>query len=255
MSARVLVGVPLGLACGSLAANAAVRWPVGLTLGRPARSRCDGCGTPIVGSALIPLLGWLLCRGRCRARGCPIPPVHPLTEAGAGLAVGMALVATDLPTGVLLAIGGLVLVTATALDIGHRWIPDRLTLPAGAVLLPAATVVAVTGATHAGPGRPLVVGLGAPAVLALVRRLSSGTARGAWIGGGDVKLLVPILAVASLVPGGVTSVWAGTLGAGAAVIAVGGRRTGRIGPRTLPLAPLLLAGWFTMLAARIPGAA
>jgi leader peptidase (prepilin peptidase)/N-methyltransferase len=250
----MLIAVPVGLAVGSLAGNAALRWPAGRTLGRPARSRCDACDAPVEGLSLLPVLGWILRRGRCGACGTPIDRRHPVMEVGAAALVTAALLGPDLAVGALLAVTGIVLLLAAVLDLEHRWIPDRLTLPSGALLVPLAVAVAVAGAAPVPPHRPLVLGLGVPAVLGAIRSLTVGGRRGPWIGGGDVKLLVPVLAVASLEPSGPAVMWAVTLVAATSLLVV--RRIRRSGGDVdgLPLAPPLLSAWCAMLLLRVPTA-
>lgn len=49
-------------------------------------SRCPRCESPIRPRDNIPILGWLLLRGRCRDCGISISPQYPLVEAACGLA-------------------------------------------------------------------------------------------------------------------------------------------------------------------------
>jgi leader peptidase (prepilin peptidase)/N-methyltransferase len=51
---------------------------------RPA-SRCPRCGTPIKSRHNIPVLGWLILRGRCATCSAPISVRYPLIELGTGL--------------------------------------------------------------------------------------------------------------------------------------------------------------------------
>jgi leader peptidase (prepilin peptidase)/N-methyltransferase len=254
MATPEVLGLPVGLAIGSLAGTAAVRWPAGLTLGRPARSRCDGCGAPVRGLALLPLVGWLRTRGRCAVSGCRIAGVQSLVELGVGAAFVLALTAAAWPVALLHAAVGAMLVLATALDVRLRWIPDRLTLPAGAVLVPCATMLAVSGIAPVAPSRPLVLGLGIPAVLAVLREVTRHTGRGAWLGGGDVKLLVPLLAVVALESHGPRLLWATSAAAGVAAALLGRRGWWGRPTREVPVAPLLLVGWLVVRLAGRSGA-
>lgn len=57
-------------------------------------SRCPSCGAPVRPRDNIPIIGWLVLRGRCRDCGKPISPRYPLVEAGCGLlAAAVACVA------------------------------------------------------------------------------------------------------------------------------------------------------------------
>src|SRR5687767_15471835 len=79
----------LGLILGSFLNVVAYRLPRGESLATPA-SRCPGCDTPIKPYDNVPVLSWLLLRGRCRACGTSIAWRYPLVELTTG--VLMALV-------------------------------------------------------------------------------------------------------------------------------------------------------------------
>lgn len=70
----------IGGSIGSFLNVVIYRLPAGLSLVRP-RSRCPRCGTPIWARDNIPVLGWLLLGGRCRACRTRISPRYPLVEA------------------------------------------------------------------------------------------------------------------------------------------------------------------------------
>lgn len=86
MTPVVLVGAAvIGLAVGSFLNVVIHRVPAGLSVVRPA-SACPGCGTEIRARDNIPVLSWILLRGRCRNCGTGISLRYPLVEAGTGLA-------------------------------------------------------------------------------------------------------------------------------------------------------------------------
>ncbi|WP_311288246.1 prepilin peptidase [Microbacterium sp. ARD31] len=78
-----LAGV-LGLAIGSFLNVVAYRVPAGVSLLR--ESRCMSCESKVPPSLNIPVLGWVLLRGRCATCGRPISARYPMVEALAGLA-------------------------------------------------------------------------------------------------------------------------------------------------------------------------
>ena len=78
------IAVALGLAFGSFLNVVIYRLPRGESLSYPA-SRCPGCGQPIAIYDNIPVLGWLLLRGRARCCKIPISVRYPLIEALGGL--------------------------------------------------------------------------------------------------------------------------------------------------------------------------
>ena len=74
----------LGLALGSFLNVCSFRWPRDESVIRP-RSRCPRCDTAIAGYDNIPVLSWLLLRGRCRHCHEPISVQYPLVELATGL--------------------------------------------------------------------------------------------------------------------------------------------------------------------------
>jgi leader peptidase (prepilin peptidase)/N-methyltransferase len=132
--AAVFAGA-LGAAVGSFLNVVAYRLPRRESLLHPG-SRCPGCGTAIKAYDNVPVLAWLLLRGRCRNCQTPISPRYPLVEAlTALLAVTVVVVkhsAVDMALGLTLIA---VLVPVALIDLEHRIIPDKLTLPAAIAAL------------------------------------------------------------------------------------------------------------------------
>lgn len=100
-----------------------------LSLARP-RSRCPKCGHAISALENIPLLSWLILRGKCRACAAPISIRYPLTEALTGLV--FAYSAWHFGFGAT-ALGALLLAAAlialTGIDFDTQLLPDDITLP------------------------------------------------------------------------------------------------------------------------------
>jgi leader peptidase (prepilin peptidase)/N-methyltransferase len=119
-----------GLTIGSFLNVVAYRLPRGESLVSPG-SRCPECGSPIKPYENVPVIGWLLLRGRCGRCGERISPRYPLVEATiAGLAVAVLLVkhsAHDIALGLTLIV---VLAPITLIDLEHRIIPNKITGPA-----------------------------------------------------------------------------------------------------------------------------
>jgi len=127
---RLAVAIPFGLVFASFVTVAVARGPAGESMVRP-RSRCPACGAQIRNADNIPVLSWLLLRGRCRACKARISAVYPLTElATVGLFVATGLTFDD-PwiVGLLGPFLGL-LAAITVIDWRHRIIPNRLVYPA-----------------------------------------------------------------------------------------------------------------------------
>ncbi len=79
------------------------------------RSCCDGCGAQLTALELVPVLGWLIARGRCARCGYHVPAVYPVSEVFAGAVLvailflgGPAALAVALPAFVLLVVLGVV---------------------------------------------------------------------------------------------------------------------------------------------------
>jgi leader peptidase (prepilin peptidase)/N-methyltransferase len=124
------VAALFGAVVGSFLNVVAYRLPRGESLVRPP-SRCPGCGVGIRPYDNVPVLGWVLLRGRCRSCRAPISSRYPVVEAlTAALAVAVVL-AKHSAYGIVL---GLVLVgilvPVALIDLDHRIIPNKITLPA-----------------------------------------------------------------------------------------------------------------------------
>ena len=78
------LGGVLGVTLGSFLNVCALRWPVDESVVRP-RSRCGECGAPVRWYDNLPVLSWLLLRGRCRGCRGRISIQYPIVEAAAGL--------------------------------------------------------------------------------------------------------------------------------------------------------------------------
>lgn len=248
----VSTGVALvgGAIAGSAAGVALHRWPQGDGLSSPRRSRCDACGMRLAVRDLVPVLSWLLRRGRCRSCGAAIDPRLLVLEGGAALLVA-AVIATHgvTVTGVILAAGTVAVLTAALIDLEHRIVPDRLTIPLGVVVLAALPLMVPPSRIAEAAALALLV----PAALHGSNLMRDRLGRDRVIGAGDLKLLVPVLAMAEVVRGGSLAVLLLAVVAGG-VAAVIGLVTGRLTRRSrLPFAPAI--GVAHLLVALAPGVA
>jgi leader peptidase (prepilin peptidase)/N-methyltransferase len=130
----VLIVFIAGLAIGSFATAVAHRVPRGMPFAVE-RSQCPDCGAQIAARDNIPVVSWLLLRGRARCCGERISARYPLTELAVGALFGAtAIVYRDDPA--LAAIGMVfvaMLAIVTLTDLERRVIPNKVLL-AGAVL-------------------------------------------------------------------------------------------------------------------------
>jgi leader peptidase (prepilin peptidase) / N-methyltransferase len=136
-----LVALAPGLALGSFLNVVAARVPRRTSIVKPS-SACMSCGTPIAMRDNVPVFSWLLLRGRCRSCGVRISPLYPAVEIATAVLVAACVFAFGL-TGqmVVSAFFCAVLVAVSAIDLTHRIIPNRIVLPAFALVLVAQTLL------------------------------------------------------------------------------------------------------------------
>jgi leader peptidase (prepilin peptidase) / N-methyltransferase len=233
----VLTGL-FGLIFGSFFNVVAHRLPQGVSLVTPASS-CPACGIPVKPYDNVPVLSWLWLRGRCRACSAPISVQYPLIEAlTAVLAVAVVLVkhsAHDIALGLLLVA---VLLPTALIDLEHRIIPNKITLPAavGAICVDLVT-------QPSGVPRQLIAGAAAGGfllvfALAYPRGMGMGDVKlagvlGLYLGAG-VAVALFVAVVAAMIVG----VW---------IMASVGVRAGR--KTAVPFGPFLALGGVTGLLA------
>jgi len=146
----------LGLVVGSFANVCIHRLPLGQSVVSPP-SRCPACGTLIRAYDNLPVLAWLLLRGRCRSCRAPISWRYPAVEAANGL-LWLALAALHGPGPRTLVEMALVtaLLVLSLVDLEHQILPDVITLPGvvvglaasflpGSPVSPVAALVAAAG--------------------------------------------------------------------------------------------------------------
>ena len=115
----------LGICWGSFLHLCALRIPKGVSIGLPP-SHCPHCKVRLQARDMIPLLGWLLIRGRCRSCAISIPIRYPVSELVCGgiFVLIWSVYGLDwilLPYGLLLSL----LFVGSIVDLDEQWIPDR----------------------------------------------------------------------------------------------------------------------------------
>ena len=231
-----LAGV-LGAAIGSFLNVVIYRLPRGESLVHP-RSRCPACQTQIAGYDNLPVISWLVLRGRCRACEAPISPRYPAVELLT--AVSFAAVAgargVDEELIVLLPFVA-VLVAVAGIDLDHRIVPNRIVVPAAIYGIAASLVIRADELPEL-----LIAGAGAFLFLLLAALAYPG-----GMGMGDVKLagVMGLYLGLSVVPALLAAFLTGTV-VGVGKIVKEGPQARKSG---LPFAPFLALGGLVALLA------
>jgi leader peptidase (prepilin peptidase) / N-methyltransferase len=182
----IVVVALLGLAVGSFLNVVIYRVPRGESLVRPA-SHCPQCDHPIRNRHNIPVLGWLLLRGKCADCGSRISVRYPLVEAGTAV-LFVAVTARfgfswELPAYLYLAA---IAIALAMIDLDVMRLPDKIVLPSYAVAVVLLAPAVIADRSWAGAARGLIAAILLYAFYWFLAVLPGG------MGGGDVKL-APLL--------------------------------------------------------------
>ena len=129
------------LALGSFLNVVVARVPARRSLLRPPSS-CGSCSTEILWRDNVPVVSYLLLRGRCRHCDARISPLYPAVELVSAALIVACFAVFGLTAWAALAAGFCaVLVVLSAIDAQHRIVPNRIVLPAAAVALVAHTAI------------------------------------------------------------------------------------------------------------------
>ncbi len=170
----------LGLCVGSFCNVAIYRLPTGGSVLFPTRSFCPHCKEFLAAHFNIPLVSYILLRGKCRYCKAPISPRYPLVELVVGIIFLAMYNSFGFPYFFIYATWLTSLVVITAIDLEHQIIPDVISLPwilIGLVLsffslIPVSFISSFVGALLGG------------VIFFLVAYLSKG-----GMGGGDIKMI------------------------------------------------------------------
>jgi leader peptidase (prepilin peptidase)/N-methyltransferase len=230
-----------GLLLGSFLNVVAYRLPRGESLAVPA-SRCPGCDAAIKPYDNVPVLSWLLLRGRCRSCGQSIAWRYPLVELATAVLMALTVVVIGPNEDVWLGLAFvLLLVPVTVIDLDFRIIPNKLMI-AGTVA--ALAILALTRPDDIPEHLIAAVAAGGFLLIAAVAYPSG-------MGMGDVKLAfvmglflgreVGVAMLVALVAGSVV---------GIAIMARKGTQEGR--KTAVPFGPFLALGSVVALLAGEP---
>jgi leader peptidase (prepilin peptidase)/N-methyltransferase len=149
MPIALLPATLFGLLIGSFLNVVAHRLPKGESLATPG-SHCPSCEAPVKPWDNVPVLSWLLLRGRCRSCEAPIAARYPIVETLTAVLFA-AVVAVHLHDTTMLVLGIVLvafLVPIAAIDLDHRIIPNKLTGPAAVLALVLGTALDPGGETE-----------------------------------------------------------------------------------------------------------
>jgi len=181
-----VVATWLGLCFGSFSNVLVYRLPRNLSIVRPG-SACPACSVPVKWYDNIPILSWLILRGRCRHCSAPISPRYLLLElAGAACAWAGLLRFGWTVEGAAAAVFLLLLVNVAVIDWQHMIIPHTLTVTGMVVGL------AVSPFTPLGP-EAAILGLLVGGAIILAISWAYKLVRGViGMGGGDIMLMAMV---------------------------------------------------------------
>lgn len=127
--------VLLGACVGSFLNVVIYRLPLGLSVNQPKRSFCPLCKNPIVWWRNIPILSWLLLRGKCADCHAPIPVRYWIVEVVTALLFAASWYQSSVLTALLLFVFMALAVAIGWIDAEHQIIPISLTWGGSAVAL------------------------------------------------------------------------------------------------------------------------
>lgn len=236
-------GFVFGLLIGSFLNVVIWRVPRGENLNRPG-SHCPVCEHPIRPHDNIPVVSWLVLRGRCRDCGTPISPRYPLVELGTGIAFAVTTVWIGVSWLLLPMLWFVAVSIALSLiDLDLRRLPNAIVLPSWAVVGAGLLFTGLVEGTMSVFLRAMIAALamgGIYLVLALVFP--------AGMGMGDVKLAVLLGMVLGwfgwpqVIVGFFLGFFLGALwGVGLMIAGKAGRKS------ALPFGPFMIAGCWVAL--------
>jgi leader peptidase (prepilin peptidase)/N-methyltransferase len=176
-----------GAVIGSFLNVCIYRIPAGVSIVHPP-SRCPACGSSIRWYQNVPILSYLLLRGKCADCGVRISARYPLVEALTGLLFALVLYRIGFQWATLVYwLFAAALIVITFIDFDHQIIPDMISLPGIAVGFLCSFAVPWISWTDSLLG--ILAGGGS---LYLVAVVYEQLAKKEGMGGGDIKLLAMI---------------------------------------------------------------
>jgi len=126
---EIVVAFVFGAVIGSFLNVVAYRLPRGESLVSPP-SHCPGCKAPVKPYDNIPIVSWLLLRGRCRSCGTPISARYPLVELLTAAAFAAVVAVRGVDDDLLLELPFVAaLIALAAIDFDHKLLPNKIVYP------------------------------------------------------------------------------------------------------------------------------
>jgi leader peptidase (prepilin peptidase) / N-methyltransferase len=126
---EVVVAGLFGAVIGSFLNVVAHRVPLGESLVSPG-SRCPHCETPVKPYDNVPVVSWLVLRGRCRSCGAPISPRYPLVELLTAIVFAAVVAVRGFDDDLVLELPFVsLLIALAAIDLDHRVLPNKIVYP------------------------------------------------------------------------------------------------------------------------------
>jgi leader peptidase (prepilin peptidase)/N-methyltransferase len=238
VSALAIAAALPGLAIGSFLNVVAARVPLRKSVMHPP-SACMGCGEEITWADNIPIVSWLLLRGRCRHCEARISIRYPAIELITAVLIVGCFLAFGATAFAFVAAGfSVVLVTLAAIDLEYRIVPNRIVIPAALLFLAAETAL-----------EPGLIWIGA-ALAASGFLLTAALVYPKGMGMGDVKLA--FLLGAMLGRSVTVALLIGFLSALVPALILVFRHGSKARKRTIPFVPFLAFGAVVALFAGDP---
>jgi leader peptidase (prepilin peptidase)/N-methyltransferase len=140
-AAEIGIAAALGAVIGSFLNVVIHRVPLKQSLVHPG-SRCPSCEADIAPYDNVPVISWLLLRGRCRRCGARISPRYPAVELLTAIAFAAVVAVRGFDNDLVLELPFVACLIALAgIDLDHRLLPNRIVYPMAAYGLVATAIV------------------------------------------------------------------------------------------------------------------
>jgi leader peptidase (prepilin peptidase)/N-methyltransferase len=141
LAAEIGIAAAFGAAIGSFLNVVIHRMPLKLSLVHPG-SRCPSCERPIAAYDNVPVVSWLVLRGRCRRCGARISPRYPAVELMTAAAFAAVVAVRGFDEGLVLELPFVAALIALAgIDLDHKLLPNRIVYPMAVYGLLATAIV------------------------------------------------------------------------------------------------------------------